>query len=168
VESAAVKAIYGLYSDPDSAQHVVDELRRAGVPDLSITVIASQPYEEYEFSHRYKPTWIFWIAAGGGALGLIGGLVLAYITETSWPIVTGGMPIVAWWPNIIVMFELTMLGAILATVSSLLVTTGLPTMRSRVYDPEVSRGKILVAVEGPSEKDVPKLERMLRNFKIVS
>ena len=26
------------------------------------------------------------------------------------------MPIVAWWPNIIIMFELTMLGAILVTV----------------------------------------------------
>src|SRR5436190_23321234 len=33
VEGASVKAIYGLYSDPDSAQHAVDELRRAGVAD---------------------------------------------------------------------------------------------------------------------------------------
>src|SRR3989442_6986406 len=65
-----MKAIYGLYSDPDSAQHAVESLRRAGVADDSISVLASQPYEEYEFSHRYKQTWLFWIAAGGGALGL--------------------------------------------------------------------------------------------------
>ena len=107
-----MKAIYGLFSDPDSAQHAVDELRKTGVADRSITVITSQPYEEYEFSHRYKQTWIFWIAAGGGALGLAAGLTLAYLTETLWPIVTGGMPIVSWWPNIIIMFELTMLGSI--------------------------------------------------------
>ena len=148
-----MNAVYGLYSDPDSAQHAVDELRRAGVADREITVIASQPYEEYEFSHRYKQTWIFWIAAGGGVLGLSAGLALAYFTETLWPLVTGGMPIVAWWPNIIIMFELTMLGAILATVVSLFVTTGLPTLESRVYDPEVSQGKILVAVEGPRDID---------------
>jgi len=157
-----VKAIYGLYSDPDSAQHAVDELRRAGVADRSITVITSQPYEEYEFSHRYKRTWIFWIAAGGGVLGLGIGLTLAYLTETLWPIVTGGMPIVSWWPNIIIMFELTMLGAILATVVSLFITTKLPTTQSRVYDSRVSQGKILVAIEEPADKDLPKLERTLK------
>ena len=157
-----MKAIYGLYSDPDSAQHALDELRRQGVSDRSITVITSQPYEEYEFSQRYKQTWIFWIAAGGGVLGLLIGLTLAYMTETLWPIVTGGMPIVAWWPNIIIMFELTMLGAILATVVSLLVMTELPATQSPVYDVEVSQGKIMVAVEGPSDMDVTRLERTLR------
>jgi hypothetical protein len=162
-----VKAVYGLYSDPDSAQQAVDELRRAGVADRSITVIASQPYEEYEFSHRYKQTWIFWIAAGGGLLGLLTGLLIAYVTQTAWPIVTGGMPIVAWWPNIIVMFELTMLGAILATVVSLFVTTNLPTTESRVYDPAISQGKIMVAVEKPLDKDVPKLKRMLNEGKAI-
>ena len=36
------------------------------------------------------------------------------------------MPIVAWWPNLIIIFELTMLGAILATVVTLFVTALLP------------------------------------------
>lgn len=157
-----MKAIYGLYSDPDSAQRAVDGLRREGVGDRSITVITSQPYEEYEFSHRYKQTWLFWIAAAGGAVGMIAGLSIALLTETSWPLVTGGMPIVAWWPNIIIMFELTMLGAILFTVVSLLVTTELPSTQSRVYDPEVSQGKIMVAVEGPREEDIARLERTFR------
>ena len=159
-----MNAIYGLYSDPDSAQRAVNDLRRAGVADRAITVIASQPYEEYEFSHRYKQTWIFWIAAAGGVLGLGIGLALAYITEVFWPLVTGGMPIVAWWPNIIIMFELTMLGAILATVLSLFITTGLPTVESRVYDAEVSNGKILVAVEKP--RDVGMIESTLRDTNV--
>ena len=154
-----MKAIYGLYSDGDSAQHAVNELRRAGVADRSIVVLTSQPYDEYEFSSRYKHTWIFWIAAAGGALGLAAGLGLALLTETAWPIPTGGMPIVSWWPNIIIMFEMTMLGAILATVVSLFIMTGLPATRSRVYDPEVSQGKIMVAVEDPVDSAV--VERTL-------
>ena len=158
-----MKAIYGLYGDPDSAQHVVDELRRDGVPDASIAVITSQPYEEYEFSHRYKHTWLFWIASGGGVIGLLAGLAVAYFTETLWPIVTGGMPIVSWWPNIIIMFELTLLGAILATVVSLFITTELPTTQSRVYDPAVSQGKIMVAIEGPRDSDISRVERTLRS-----
>jgi Alternative complex III, ActD subunit len=160
VEDTAVKAMYALYSNPDSAQYAVDQLRHAGIADADITVIASQPYEEYEFSHRYKETWIFWIAAGGGAVGLLVGLGLALLTEVSWPLNTGGMPIVAWWPNIIIMFELTMLGAILATVVSLFITAELPAMRSRVYDPEVANGKILVAVEEP--KNAATVEQVLK------
>jgi Alternative complex III, ActD subunit len=162
VEGASVKAIYGLCSDPGLAQHTVDSLRRAGVKDDAITVVASQPYEEYEFSHRYKNTWLFWIASGGGVLGLFIGLGLAYLTEVRWPLVTGGMPIFAWWPNIIIMFELTMLGAIVATVVSLLIMTELPSIRSRVYDPAVSRGKILVAVENPADGDLGALERTFK------
>lgn len=158
-----MKALYGLYTDPESAQHAVDALRKDGVSGRSITVITSQPYEEFEFSHRFKQTWLFWIAAGGGVLGLFAGLGIALITETFWPLVTGGMPIVAWWPNIIIMFELTMLGAILATVVSLFITTELPTTESRVYDPAVSEGRILVAIEHPNEKDLGRLESTLRD-----
>src|SRR5437763_15248040 len=125
--------------------------------------MASQPYEEYEFSQRYQQTWLFWIAAAGGALGLGVGVTLAYLTETLRPLVTGGMPIVAWWPNIIIMFELMMMGSILATVVSLLVTAELPTTASKIYDPEVSQGKILVGIEGPRDQDLPRLERTLRD-----
>ena len=64
--------------------------------------------------------------------------------------------------NIIIMFELTMLGAIVATVVSLLIMTELPSIRSRVYDPAVSRGKILVAVEDPADGDLGALERTLK------
>ena len=42
------------------------------VSNGSITVITSQPYEEYEFSHRYKESWLFYIAAAGAvAIGLV-------------------------------------------------------------------------------------------------
>ena len=157
-----MKAIYGLYSDPDSAQHAVDELRKAGVADRSITVVTSQPYEEYEFSHRYRPTWIFWIAAGGGLVGLGIGFTLAYLTQTLWPIVTGGMPIVAWWPNIIIMFELTMLGAVFATVLTLLIAARLPSKLSRLYDPAISNGRILIGVERPQDSELDRIERALK------
>ena len=157
-----MKAIYGLCSHPSLAQHTVDSLRKAGVRNSSITVVVSQPYEEYEFSHRHKKTWLFWIAAGGGLLGMTSALALAYITEMFWPMNTGGMPIFAWWPNIIIIFEMTMLGSIVATVLSLLIMTELPNLRSRVYDPEVSQGKILVAVENPADADIPNLEKTFK------
>ena len=68
------------------------------------------------------------------------------MTELAWPLQTGNMPIVAWWPNLIVIFELTMLGAILATVLTLFITAGLVRRPPPLYDPEVTDGKILVGV----------------------
>jgi ActD protein len=156
-----VKAVYALYPDPDSAHRAVQGLRAAGVADPNITVISGEPIEEHELGHRDRATWMWWIASAGGLTGLAFGTWLTWMTESAWPLSTGNMPIVAWWPNLIVMFELTMLGGILAAVVTLLVTAGLPTFGAKLYDPEVTNGKILVGVENPSPSAVPAIESAL-------
>jgi len=155
-----VKAVYGLYPDGHSAQQAVSRLHAAGVPDRDITIQSAQPMEDFEFGHRDKATWMWWIACGGGLLGMASALGLAWLTEVSWPIDVGGLPIFAWWPNLIITFELTMLGAILATVVTLVVTARLG-RGSTIYDPEVSDGKILVGVANPAESALADLEAAL-------
>jgi hypothetical protein len=138
--------MYGLYENPVTAQRAFTGLRRAGVADADITVISAEPFEAFPFSDRDKSMVLFRLAGVGGALGLVAGVLLTSGTERAWPLVTGGMPIVAWWPNLVIIFELTMLGAILTTVISLLVTARLPTRKHSMYDPEVHDGAILVGV----------------------
>lgn len=156
-----MSAIYALYADPADVQKAVDNLRAAGVTERDIVVISSEPVEEYEFSHRHKASWLYWIASAGGMTGLALGAWLTRMTELAWPLQTGNMPIVSWWPNLIIMFELTMLGGILATVVALFVTAKIPSREPRMYDPAVTDGKILVGVEHPQEATVPALERAL-------
>jgi hypothetical protein len=156
-----MKAIYALYPNGQSAQQGVNRLRQAGIADRNITVLSSQPMEEYEFGEMDKATWIWWIACAGGLIGMASAFGLAWITEMWWPIDVGGLPTFAWWPNLIIIFELTMLGAILATVATLVVTAGLGRGGSKLYDPEVSDGKILVGVENPNESTVADLEKAL-------
>jgi hypothetical protein len=144
-----MSATYGLFSDGDGAQRAVNALRSAGIADADITVISAEPMEHYEFGEMNRATRMWYIAAVGGAAGLAVGAWLTRMTELAWPLPTGNMPIVAWWPNLIVVFELTMLGAILATVATLIVTGGLARRMPRLYDPAVSDGRILVGVEAP-------------------
>jgi hypothetical protein len=144
-----LSAIYALYDDGDAAQRAVNGLRKAGVADSAITVISAQPMEAYEFGEMNRATRIWFIASGGGIAGLAFATWLTRMTELAWPLPTGNMPIVSWWPNLIVMFEMTMLGAILATVATLLVTGGLVRRKPALYDPEVTNGKILVGVDNP-------------------
>jgi hypothetical protein len=154
-------AIYALYPDPVSAQRAVDGLRAAGVAARDVAVISAEPFDEYEFGRRDAATRLPWIAAAGGVLGLTFGAWLTTMTQRAWPIETGGMPIVAWWPNLIIMFELTMLGAIVATVVGLLITAGLPARDVSMYDPAITDGFILVGVRNPPRDLVTSLERAL-------
>ena len=155
-----MKAVYALYSTGQSAQQAVNRLRQAGVADRDITIHSAQPMEDFEFGHIDKKTWIWWIACGGGLIGMATAFGLAWLTETSWPIDVGGLPTFAWWPNLIVIFELTMLGAILATVITLVVTARLG-RGATIYDPAVSDGLILVGVEDGSEARLRDLESAL-------
>lgn len=154
-------AVYGLYTTGDAAQRAVNGLRAAGYADRDITVISAAPMEEYEFSHIDRETYLWYIASGGGLLGLLFSTWLARFTEVDWPITVGNMPIVAWYPNLIVMFELTMLGAILSTVITLIVSAGLGRRMPKLYDPEVTQGKILVGVAVPDGTRMADVERAL-------
>ncbi len=154
-----MKSIYGLYNDPHIAQHAVENLRAAGVADVDITVISSEPFDHFEFGHRDAKTAMPWIAAGAGLVGMVLSYYLLGAAQMSWPIVTSGMPIVSNWTNLIIIFEMTMLSAIIATVITLLVTAGIPSRGGKMYDPEVSDGYILVGVENAA--DTSKLEPAL-------
>ena len=157
-----MKAVYALYPDGQSAQQAVNRLRAAGLSDAQITILSAQPMEDFEFGHIDSRNWLWWMACGGGLVGMAAAFGLTWLTEMSWPINVGGLPIYAWWPNLIIIFEMTMLGAILATVISLVVTAGLG-RGGGLYDPEVTDGSILVGVENPAADRVAELQKALES-----
>ena len=156
-----MKSVYALYADGNAAQKAVDGLRAAGFSDNEITVITGEPMEDYEFSRIGHKNPLFMVAAGGGLFGLLFSVWLTSFTERDWPINVGNMATVAWYPNLIVVFELTMLGAILATVITLVVTGGLLRRRPAFYDPEVTNGMIFIGIENPREGSMPQIESAL-------
>ena len=156
-----MKAIYGLYKTPHAAQRAWDGLRTEGVPIREITVMSSEPLEEWEFGSHDRETIMPWIAVMGAALGLTAGYLLTAVTQKAWAISTGGMPIVSNWTNIIIMFELTMLGAVLAAALTLLVTARIPARLPTFYDPAIANGRILVGVANPENSRLQGIERAL-------
>lgn len=160
-------AIYGLYANPDLAQRAVNALEAAGkklgIKSDAITVLSNEPLEDYPFGRRDSKTPMPWIVAFGALLGGISGYSLASLTQKAYPLVSGGMPIVTKWSDGIITYELTMIGAIITTIITLLWSTRLPNWKKTpVYDPAVSSGKILVGVVNPPPDSRVEVERNLR------
>jgi hypothetical protein len=153
--------VYALYPDGASAQRAVNELRRAGITDDQIVVISSAPMDDFEFSHIGSKNQMWMIACLGAVIGFSIITFLAVFTSHAWPMNVGAMATIAWYPYLIPIFELTMLGAILATVVTLIVTSGLGRRRPALYDPAVNQGKILVGLENPPQDRMSDIERAL-------
>jgi hypothetical protein len=145
-----VTGMYALYPDGASAQEGVDRLRGIGIAETDIVVISATPLDDVPCGHlpgSVAPRTLWRMAFGGGLLGLAGGTWLTRGTQLAWPLATGGMPIVSWWTNLIVMFELTMLGAIAATVVTFVAGARLLRPACGLYDSAIARGQILVGIE---------------------
>ncbi|HEV2233850.1 MAG TPA: quinol:electron acceptor oxidoreductase subunit ActD [Terriglobia bacterium] len=160
-----MRVLYALYSDPDSAQQAFDSLRANGATpgfdERQIAVVSSEPFDGFDFFRQDHKTIIPWIAALGGLVGGVAGFWFAAYTQAVYPIPTGGMPIVPFYADGIITYEMTMLGAILATLITVLITARLPNWKRKLYDPEVSDGKILVGVIDAPEAYRAELEKKL-------
>ena len=87
---------------------------------------------------RFEPRWRQPEAEeAGGTFGFL----LARLTQEAYPypLITGGMPVLAAWPTGIVTYELTMLGAVVTTIVVLLISTKLPDRKPKLYDQNPDR-----------------------------
>jgi hypothetical protein len=159
---AATDSIYGLFPGPESADRGVRALKAAGIAQGKIVVMASEPYEEYSLFHGEHKTLMPWLATAGGIVGGTCGFLLARYTQVAYAITVGNMPRVSPFPTAIVTYELTMFGAVMTTVVTLLITARLARRRPAPYDPEISNGKILVGVVNPVDSARANLESSLR------
>lgn len=158
-----MQPIRQLFSDPEAVERAVASLRQAGVDVGDIEIVSSEPLDAYHWGQPLRPTRMGWLAALGGLLGGLGGHLLTSYAQQAYPVVTGAMPIVTRWTNLIITYELAMLGAILATLLTLLVSAGLFSRRGQPYDLEISEGKILVGLTNFPEPARQDLEQRLRD-----
>ncbi|MBI4476274.1 MAG: DUF3341 domain-containing protein [Acidobacteria bacterium] len=157
--------ITATYDDPESAQRAFEMLRTAGVSSTNIVVLSSEPLEQYAFGRDESHTWMPWLAALGGVVGGTLGFTLTATAQTLWPLQTGSMPIITLGTNAIIVYELTMLGAIVTTLLVFLASAGLPKRRTSLYDPAVAEGKILIGVKNPGAAVSKEIVQRLREMR---
>jgi len=157
----AERTLLGIYQQPDDVAEGVTRLRQAGFTDNDFDVLSGTPYPEGTFGERIAAHKLFIFPLIGAICGFSAGLLITAGTQLSYPLVTGGKPILSIPPMLIIMFEGTMLGAILFTVIGVIFESRLPRFGLGVYDPRITEGYIGLLVACPEDR-VRHTEQLLR------
>ncbi|MBT8080312.1 MAG: DUF3341 domain-containing protein [Gammaproteobacteria bacterium] len=151
----------GLFHDPDSALQAAGELMSAGFPTPEI--ISPVPIHGIEKVLGEKKSVIRRFTFFGGLFGGLGGFALAAGTAVLYLHPTGGRPIIALPPFLIITYEMTILFGVLMTVLGFLISARLPAIRERLYAPEAAVDKFAVAVPCDDGEKFRRAEAILRS-----
>jgi mono/diheme cytochrome c family protein len=147
----AERILLGLFHEATSTSDTIDQLHEAGIEDEKIVVMSSIPYSAEMLGRRYSYRRLGLIAFVGALSGLAAGLFLTVGTPLLYSIRVGGQPIIPIPPSIIILFEFTMLGTIVATFAGLIAETRFPEFGREIYDRRITEGHIGVMVRVQDE-----------------
>lgn len=157
----ANKKLLGLFQDPEQVAGAMTELHDKGFPPEDIDIYSGSPYPEGSFSEHEPETRLYMFPLIGALVGFALGLLWTAGTQISYPLVTGGKPLLSIPPMTIIMYENTMLGAIIFTVLGVLFESRLPRKNMGLYDTRITEGYIGIIVDCPSEQ-VSEAETLLK------
>lgn len=156
------KSVLGLYDNPDSGANAMDGLRSAGFPLGTFDVMTGTPYPEGAFGEHVPQHRLFRFPFFGAIVGFMLALLITAGTQLAYPLVTGGKPILSIFAMLIIMYELTMLGSVIATVVGIVFESRLPNLNLGAYDERITEGYIGVVVSCEDQR-VDEAQSVLRN-----
>jgi hypothetical protein len=141
--------LLAVFEDIDPAADAIEKLHEMGVTDENINVISGVPVMHKMLGRPHPWTNVSRLALGGAVAGFLFGIFLNYGTPLLYPVPVGGQYITPVPPGMILIFEMTMLFALLSTFLGVFLDSFFPNYRPLEYVPEVSDGKIAVFFRVP-------------------
>ncbi|MBM3150691.1 MAG: DUF3341 domain-containing protein [Chloroflexi bacterium] len=145
-------SLLALFPDIDPAAQAVEKLRGMGLTDDDMNVISGTPATEAMLGRPHQWSNVPRLALGGALGGFLIGVFFAFGTPYLYPIEVGGQPLIPVPPSVVVLFEMTMLGLLVATFLGVFLDSRFPSYAPKEYVPQISDGKIAVFFECPVEK----------------
>lgn len=141
--------LLAVFEDIDPAADAIEKLHGMGITDENINVISGVPVTHKMLGRPHPWTNVSRLALGGAAAGFVVGLFLNFGTPYLYGIHVGGQYITPIPPGLIIVFEMTMLFALLSTFLGVFLDSYFPNYRPMEYVAEVSDGKIAVFFRCP-------------------
>ena len=134
------------FDKKDDFLEKLKSLIKGGVKKKDITVISPFPVSEIDKILDSAPSNIKLFTLSGSIIGLITGFAFTIYTVLSWPINTGGKPIISIPAFIIIAFELTILFGAIASFLGFFVFTRLPSIKN-IASPLEYGNKFVIIVD---------------------
>lgn len=145
--------LLALFEDIDPAADAIEKLHEMGVTDDRMDVISGVPIAHKMLGRPHPWTNVSRLALGGAVAGFFFGLFLNFGTPLLYNVRVGGQFITPIPPGLIIVFEMTMLFALLSTFLGVFLESYFPNYRPLQYVPQVSDGKIGVFFQVPEEEE---------------
>lgn len=139
-----------LFPDLEPAADAIERLRALGIGDEDMNVISGVPVTEAMLGRPRQWTNVPRLALGGATGGFLFGAFLAFGTPNLYPVFVGGQGLLPGPPSVVVLFEMTMLGMLIATFVGVFLDSFFPSYSPKEYVREISDGKIAVLFSCPS------------------
>lgn len=140
-----------LFEKVDFAAAALDVLREHGLQEEQIEVLSAEPHSAEVLGRPQIKTMVPWIGMTGFLVGLVMAFLLVWGTPQLYPISVGGRPLFTVPPWLVLTFEFSMLGLLVATFLGVIWESNFPDYRPKVYHPGVSEGEIGIVFNDPSE-----------------
>lgn len=155
-----MQSVLGLFQEETKAADAMDGLKEGGFELGTFDVMTGAPYPEGTFGEHVPQHRLFRFPLFGALIGFCLALLLTAGTQIAYPLVTGGKPILSIFAMLVIMYEMTMLGAVIASVSGIIFESRLPRFNLGAYDPRITEGYIGVVV---NTEDSAKAEQVFRD-----
>jgi hypothetical protein len=155
--------LLAVFEDVDPAADAIEKLHAMGVADENINVISGVPVAHKILGRPHPHTNVSRLSLGGAIAGFLFGVFLNYGTPYLYYVPVGGQYITPIPPGMILIFEMTMLFALLATFLGVFLDSYFPNYRPMEYVGEVSDGRIAIFFKVP-EGDQEKFSDALGNL----
>lgn len=146
------RSILGLFQEPEGAADAMDGLKGAGFELGSFDVLTGTPYPEGAFGEHVPQHRLFRFPAFGAIIGFTLALLLTAATQLAYPVISGGKPILSVFAMLVIMYELTMLSAVVMTVVGIIFESRLPNLNPGAYDGRITEGWIGVVISCDDDK----------------
>jgi molybdopterin-containing oxidoreductase family membrane subunit len=153
--------LVGSFRHVDSLLEAIEQAREAGYRELQALSPVPHHAIDEALEKPKSPVRLFTLV--GCLLGAATGLTLTIATSLSYPLITGGKPIVSIPPFLVIVFELTILFGGLLTLGGMLLMARLPKVAiGPAYDPRFSEDRFGLWVRCDS-RDTDKVTSLLKS-----
>jgi hypothetical protein len=161
--------LLALYNNFDEAEAAIRELRETDIHGFNVAddLVIQSPIEHPEIENLLgeKPVFVQRYTLAGATLGgFLAFWLIAGSQANFYAQMKGGKPIVPIPPDLVLTYEMFILGGVFFTVMGFFICAGLPAKRSSLYSSKLTEGQIGVLVKC-EENAMPTLKAILTKYK---